>query len=143
MGLNAKQKRFAQEYSVDHNGAQAAIRAGYSENRAKQTGCRLVANVAVRQLLAKLDERKRAELGIEGTAALEHVDELLAEARVVQPKIWKGEPVIGSTQSAQKRPWRRVRTPVTRSEMEHRVCDPGVRVRITVQPLRLGRNRQI
>ena len=88
MGLNAKQKRFAQEYSVDHNGAQAAIRAGYSENRAKQTGYRLVANVAVRQLVAKLDERKRAELGIEGTAALEHV----AEARVVQPKLWKGEP---------------------------------------------------
>ncbi len=49
MGLSAKQKRFAHEYSVDHNGSQAAIRAGYAEKSARYSGSRLLANVAVRQ----------------------------------------------------------------------------------------------
>jgi len=44
--VNPKQKRFAQEYAIDHNGAQAAIRSGYSEARARHTASRLMANVA-------------------------------------------------------------------------------------------------
>ncbi len=103
MSLTARRRRFAEEYSVDHNGAQAAIRAGYSPNRAKQTGSRLMANVAVKQLVAKLDAEKRDELGIERTAVLEHVDELLAEARVLQPKMWKGEPVTYVDESGVER----------------------------------------
>lgn len=34
MGLNAKQERFCNEYIIDLNGTQAAIRAGYSEDSA-------------------------------------------------------------------------------------------------------------
>ena len=101
MSLNAKQKRFAQEYSVDHNGAQAAIRAGYAPARAPQTGSRLLANVAVRQLVAKLDAQKRAELGIEGKEALEQLRSLLAEASLVQPKLWRGEPVTYTAESGE------------------------------------------
>jgi phage terminase small subunit len=93
MSLNAKQKRFAHEYSMDHNGAQAAIRAGYSARTAKQTASRMMANVAVKQLVAKLDAEKRRELGIEGAAELEQLVSLLAEARVLVPKVWKGQPV--------------------------------------------------
>ena len=33
--LNPKQERFCQEYAVDLNGAQAAIRAGYAPTHAK------------------------------------------------------------------------------------------------------------
>jgi hypothetical protein len=103
VGVNPKQKRFAHEYSVDHNGAQAAIRAGYAEARARHTASRLLANVAVKQIVAKLDGEKLAALGIEGTAALEHVDELLAEARVLQPKIWKGRPVTWTDEAGEVR----------------------------------------
>ncbi len=92
--MNARQKRFAEEYAIDHVGAQAAIRAGYSARTAKQTASRMMKNVAVKQLVAKLDAEKRDELGIERTAVLEHVGELLAAARVLQPKIWKGRPVL-------------------------------------------------
>ncbi len=53
----------------------------------------MLANVAVKQLVAKLDAEKSAALGVEGKAAFEHVAELLAEARVLQPKVWKGRPV--------------------------------------------------
>ena len=38
MSLTAKQKRFCDEYLIDLNATQAAIRAGYSEKTAYRTG---------------------------------------------------------------------------------------------------------
>jgi phage terminase small subunit len=38
MKLTAKQRRFVQEYLIDLNATQAAIRAGYSKNSARQVG---------------------------------------------------------------------------------------------------------
>jgi hypothetical protein len=93
MSLNTKQKRFAHEYAVDHNGAQAAIRAGYSPRAAKETAFRLMANVAVKQLVAKLDGEKRVELGVEAAEVLQRLEWLWEQASELVPKIWKGEPV--------------------------------------------------
>lgn len=45
--LTPKQQRFVQEYLQDHNGAQAAIRAGYSESTARQQGSRLLTDPRV------------------------------------------------------------------------------------------------
>lgn len=45
--LNDKQARFVNEYLVDLNATQAAIRAGYSENSAGQLGHALLKNVEV------------------------------------------------------------------------------------------------
>lgn len=42
--LSAKQKRFCEEYVVDLNGTQAAIRAGYSPGSAKVQGARMLTN---------------------------------------------------------------------------------------------------
>lgn len=36
--MNERQKRFCEEYIIDHNATQAAIRAGYSGKTAKQIG---------------------------------------------------------------------------------------------------------
>ena len=44
MALTDQQLRFAKEYVVDLNATQAAIRAGYSANSAKQQGSRLLTN---------------------------------------------------------------------------------------------------
>ena len=44
----AKQQRFIDEYLIDFNATQAAIRAGYSQDTAKQQGSRLLSNVDVR-----------------------------------------------------------------------------------------------
>ncbi|MFA9203068.1 MAG: terminase small subunit, partial [Flavobacteriales bacterium] len=41
----AKQQRFIDEYLIDFNATQAAIRAGYSSDTAKQQGSRLLSNV--------------------------------------------------------------------------------------------------
>lgn len=45
--LTAKQQRFADEYLLDCNATQAAIRAGYSSKTAKSLGQRLLTNVDI------------------------------------------------------------------------------------------------
>ena len=64
--MSPKQQRFAEEYVVDHNATQAAIRAGYSERTAKQQGSRLLTKVdvieAVRAKEARL--RRKTEVSI-------------------------------------------------------------------------------
>lgn len=53
MALTAKQKRFCEEYLIDLNATQAAIRAGYSPKTAEQTASRLLRNVKVQEYMAK------------------------------------------------------------------------------------------
>lgn len=59
--LTAKQSRFVEEYLVDMNAAQAAIRAGYSKRTANKIGCYLLAKPhvvdAVAEARAALAER--------------------------------------------------------------------------------------
>lgn len=53
MALTDKQKRFCEEYFIDLNATQAAIRAGYSPKTAEQTASRLLRNVKVQEYIAK------------------------------------------------------------------------------------------
>lgn len=64
MALNEKQKRFCEEYIVDLNGTQAAIRAGYSAATANEQAARLLANVSVQDYIRELQEArsKRTEI---------------------------------------------------------------------------------
>ena len=63
--MNPKQELFATEYVVDHNATRAAVRAGYSEGTAKQSGYRLLQRPDVGQLVAKLDGDRRRALGVD------------------------------------------------------------------------------
>lgn len=51
--LTPKQQRFVEEYLIDLNATQAAIRAGYSEKTAEVQGPRLLGNVRVAAEIAK------------------------------------------------------------------------------------------
>lgn len=53
--MTAKQRRFADEYLVDHNASQAAIRAGYAASGAGTSGHRLLKNDQIAQYIAKKD----------------------------------------------------------------------------------------
>ena len=89
----AKQKRFAQEYVIDHNGAQAAIRAGYAKKQAKTQASRMLRNVAIRQMMTRLDAKKVGELSLEQSDVVRRIGEVLDIASRLQPKIRHGEPV--------------------------------------------------
>ena len=58
--LSPKQKRFVEEYLIDLNATQAAIRAGYSAKTAKQQASRLLTNVDVVAAVA-LAKKERSE----------------------------------------------------------------------------------
>lgn len=60
--MTAKQKRFCDEYLIDLNATQAAIRAGYSENTAEQIGYQLLQKTSVQEYIKKRMDEKEKEL---------------------------------------------------------------------------------
>lgn len=57
MALTDKQQRFVDEYLIDLNATQAAIRAGYSQKTAQEQASRLLSNVMVSKAI---EEAKKA-----------------------------------------------------------------------------------
>ncbi len=51
--LTPKQARFVEEYLLDLNATQAAIRAGYSKKTANEQGAQLLAKLSIRQAVAE------------------------------------------------------------------------------------------
>lgn len=83
--LNPRQRRFVDEYLIDLNGAQAAIRSGYSAKTAPQIASRLLTHVKVVALIAErqktlgdatglTQERVRQELVILGFSSVWHYE---------------------------------------------------------------------
>lgn len=71
--MTEKQKRFADEYLIDANATQAAIRAGYSKKTAYSQGERLLKNVEVDNYL----QERMEQLASERVATAEEVIEYL------------------------------------------------------------------
>lgn len=59
--MTEKQKRFCDEYLIDLNATQAAIRAGYSERTAYSIGQRLMKNVEIKSYIDAALARLQAE----------------------------------------------------------------------------------
>ena len=91
--LTPKQQRFVEEYLIDLNATQAAIRAGYSEKTAQEQSSRLLSNVMVQEAVQKAKNKlsERTELTVDMV-----VNGLLKEAQ---------DYAEGSTQSARVSAW--------------------------------------
>ena len=63
--LTAKQKRFIEEYLLDLNATQAAIRAGYSEKTAHVQGPRMLENVRVKQAITDAQKERTERVQID------------------------------------------------------------------------------
>lgn len=74
--LTAKQARFVEEYLVDLNATQAAIRAGYSAKTAEQQGSRLLGNVEVSATIATAQQQRSERVQL-------HADDVLSELRAL------------------------------------------------------------
>ena len=64
MSLTPKQRRFVNEYCVDENATQAAIRAGYSENGAGQSAHKLLKTAEIQEAIAERMEELAVAAGI-------------------------------------------------------------------------------
>ena len=62
--ITPKQERFCQEYIVDYNGAQAAVRAGYAANSARKTASRLLTNADILARVRELQREQTARLAL-------------------------------------------------------------------------------
>ena len=62
--MTDKQKRFVEEYLIDLNATQAAIRAGYSPKTANEQGNRLLTNVSVQTELNKQMAKRSKRTGV-------------------------------------------------------------------------------
>jgi phage terminase small subunit len=91
--LTAKRQRFVEEYLIDLNSKQAAIRAGYSEKTAEQIGYQLIQKTSV------LDAIKDAQAKLSEACLVSQkmvIEGLLTEAKL------NGE---GSSHSARVSAW--------------------------------------
>lgn len=71
-----KQELFAEEYIVDLNGTQAAIRAGYSQKTASVQSARLLGKANVQAKIAELKAIRSQETGINARWVLEQAVKL-------------------------------------------------------------------
>lgn len=62
--LTAKQQRFVDEYLIDLNATQAAIRAGYSPSTANEQGARLLVNVSISSAISQAMAHRSRRTGI-------------------------------------------------------------------------------
>ncbi len=91
--LNDKQKLFCKEYLVDLNATQAAIRAGYSTESARQIGSKLLTEVDIENEVQRLMERRSQRTNITAERVLKE----LARIAFSDPKnvmVWNGETMI-------------------------------------------------
>jgi phage terminase small subunit len=78
--LNTREAAFVDEYLVDGIGAQAAIRAGYSEKAARQIASRLLTKANVKAAIRKaLAEQEKRTL-ITADAVLKRIDRVARKA---------------------------------------------------------------
>lgn len=94
MSLSKRQELFVLEYGIDHNGAAAAKRAGYSPKRTKQQAWRLLQMPTVTQAIAKIDQERRARLGIDRDWVIAEMVDTYEKSKRGAPRTWQGEPIM-------------------------------------------------
>lgn len=82
-----KQKRFCEEYMIDNNATQAAIRAGYSKKSAKQIGTENLSKLDLRKYIDELLEDRRS-------ACIASADEVLERLTAVMRGESESEVVV-------------------------------------------------
>ncbi|HUU16524.1 MAG TPA: terminase small subunit [Sedimentisphaerales bacterium] len=71
--LTDKQERFCQEYIIDLNATQAAIRAGYSKKTARIKGCQLLTKVNIQNKIQKLKAERSDRVQIEADSVVKEL----------------------------------------------------------------------
>lgn len=77
MALTNKQKRFADEYLIDLNATQAAIRAGYSEKTARQIGEQNLSKLDIKNYIEGQLERLHNERTADAQEVIEYLTSVL------------------------------------------------------------------
>lgn len=90
MALTAKQQRFVDEYMIDLNATQAAIRAGYSKNTASETGYENLRKPQIADEIAKRQQKhaEKAEMTVEWV--LQQYRDIILNTKDAEPNTARG-----------------------------------------------------
>ena len=78
--LHPKQRRFVDEYMIDLNATQAAIRAGYRAKRAYSTGCKNLRKPEIANALQLAFAEKEQKAGRSALAVLKDIQQVTKDA---------------------------------------------------------------
>lgn len=81
-GLNDKQLRFIEEYLVDLNATQAAIRAGYSERTAYRQGADLLKKPQVAEAIAERNQARSERTQLDADWVLKQAEHLYEQCLI-------------------------------------------------------------
>ena len=96
--MSPKAERFVQEYLIDLNATQAAIRAGYSAKTANEQASRLLTNVSVRSAVEAAQKARAEKTGIDAEWVLRRLhDDESGNLKPIHewPKVWRTGLVAG------------------------------------------------
>ncbi len=82
--MNAKQRKFANEYLIDCNATQAAIRAGYNEKTAYSQGQRMLKNVEVKAYVDEQLEILHSQKTADAKEVLEYLTSVMRGEKTEQ-----------------------------------------------------------
>ena len=85
--LNDKQKQFCEEYIIDLNGTQAAIRAGYSAKTANEQAAQLLAKLSIQEYVQKIKNERSERVKYSQ-------DELMRDILEVKNRCLQANPVL-------------------------------------------------
>ncbi len=90
--LTPRQERFVQEYLVDLNATQAAIRAGYSKRRASEIGHQQLLKPAVAEAIAAAKKERSERVQVDADYVVRHLVNLVELSMQKKPcHTMKGE----------------------------------------------------
>lgn len=92
--MNDKQQLFVAEYVKLRNATEAARRAGYSSNRAKQTGSELLRKPEIAAAIQKEDEDRRQRLGLDADWIVDRLVAVHERAFDGAPKVTRDGKII-------------------------------------------------
>jgi len=91
IGLTDKQERFCQEYLIDLNGTQAAIRAGYSESSAKEIASENLTKHNIQERIKALQEQIALRLEISQDWVLKRFKDISDRCMTAEPVMVRNE----------------------------------------------------
>lgn len=91
--MTERMRAFVREYTKDHRGKDAAIRAGYGEKSAKFQASKLLARADIREAVAAREAAMADELGMTHEWILAKLRDVIEVATTPVPKIHQGKAV--------------------------------------------------
>lgn len=93
MSLNEKQKQFCEEFIIDFNATQAAIRAGYSKNTARNIASENLAKLNIQEYIKQLIEKRNERTKITQDEVVANIVEVMQRCMQAKPVTFMGRQV--------------------------------------------------